>query len=396
MLGYELRKVVFKHINLKLIVGALLLGVIFSFFAIWSIYYVDRAGESHRGFTAPRSLVEDKSQWKGRLTDSVLLQITRTQQEIDSKHKSDGPNQVYGEISQSYGDIEEFINQTLCYDIDYDPDKINQVSLETAGKIYELRENNIESLINEYGDTGEKAEYLRAQFKKVKTPLMYEPSDSYKSMDLYATTYGLLLVLAVAFLTVGIVSDEINNEARFVYYSTKLGRTRGAIVKISTAFILTTLLYWSCMLLMSFISFGIMGISGGSAPIQIEESYSIYPINFFERFLLILLSGYIASLLSSAISMLISLKTKSALLAVSVPFVLFAGLPFIGRIMPFKKLFMVTPDQLLNVYNNIKIPGVYQIGGVVCSQISLIMLLYSILLIPIAFMTYRALSKIVD
>lgn len=393
MLGYELKKVVSKHINFKIIIGALALGVIFSFFSVWSIYYVDKGGESHRGFTAPKSLVEDKNRWKGKLTGSVLLKITKTQQKIDSKRKSDGPNRIYGKISQSYGDIDEFINQTLCYDVDYDPDMINRVSLETAGKLYELREKNIASLINEYGDTGKKAEYLRAQFNKVDTPLIYEPSDSYKAMDLYATTYGLLLVLAAAFLTVGIVSDEINNEARFVYYSTKHGRTKGAIIKILTAFILTTALYWGCMILISLISFGIMGISGGSAPIQIEESYSIYPITFFERYLLILISGYIAALLSSGLAMLISVKTRSTLLAVSVPFVLFAGLPFIGRIMPFKKLFMITPDQLLNVYNNIRIPGVYQVGSIACSQISLIIAMYSILLIPVMLMTYRAFSK---
>lgn len=396
MLGFELKKAAFRPMNFRLMIGSLAIGVFFSVLAIWSIYYVDKAGESHRGFTAPKSLIEDKSQWKGALTDSVLHEIVKTQQSLDGGHKNEGPDQTYGEIIQSYGDIEEFINQTLCYDGEYDPNMINRVSLEVAGRLYELRDSNIAALIDDYGDTERKTEYLKGQFSKVRTPFMYEPSDPYKTMDIYASTYGLLLVLITAFLTTGVFSDEINSEARFVYYSTKHGRSKGAIVKISAAFILATILYWGGMLLMSLASFGVMGISGGAAPVQIEESYSIYPISFFERYLLILISGYIACLLSSGTAMLISVKTRSTLLAMGIPFILFAGLPFLGRIMPFRKLFMVTPDQLLNVCNNIKIPGVYQFGDFVCSQIFLVIVVYSLLLVPVVFMTYRTFSRSVS
>ena len=393
MLGYELKKVILKPLHIKVIIAALIAGILLSGLAVWSVYYVDQTGTSHRGLTAPGALTKDKSRWNGPLTDSVLLEIVKKQQNIEVKNKSNGPNPVYGRIGQSYRDIEEFINQTLCYGTDYNPDAINQVSLETAGRLNELRKENIDSLIDEYGTTAAKREYLKRQFAKVKTPLEYEPSDAFRITGPFASAYGLLLVLVISFLTVGVFSDEMNSESRFVYYSTKYGPTRGAAAKILAVFIIATMLYWSGMLLMSLISFGGMGTGGAFASIQTESPYSMYGLNFLERYLLILLSGYVACLFSAGMTMLLIVKTKSAISAVSISFLLFTGFPLVagnGRLGNFR---MLTPDRLFYVQDNMNIPCVYQFGNIVCSQSMLLLMIYSLLLIPVIAVSYQGFRK---
>ena len=393
MLGYELEKVILKPLHIKIVITALIAGIFLSGLAVWSVYYVDQTGTSHRGLAASGALMKDKSRWNGPLTDSVLLEVVKKQQNMDISNKSNGPNPVYGRTGQSYRDIEEFINQTLCYGTDYNPDAINQVSLETAGRLNELRKENIDSLIDEYGTTEEKEEYLKRQFAKVKTPLEYEPSDAFRIAGPFAAAYGLLLVLVISFLTVGVFSDEMNSESRFVYYSTKYGPTRGAVTKILAAFIIATMLYWTGMLLMSLISFGGMGAGGAFTPIQAESPYSMYGINFLERYLLILLSGYVACLFSAGMTMLLIVKTKSAISAVSISFLLFTGFPLVagnGRLGNFR---MLTPDRLFYVQDNMNIPCVYQFGNIVCSQSMLLLMIYSLLLIPVIAVSYQGFRK---
>ncbi len=393
MLGYELEKVILKPLHIKIVITALIAGIFLSGLAVWSVYYVDQTGTSHRGLAASGALMKDKSRWNGPLTDSVLLEVVKKQQNMDISNKSNGPNPVYGRTGQSYRDIEEFINQTLCYGTDYNPDAINQVSLETAGRLNELRKENIDSLIDEYGTTEEKEEYLKRQFAKVKTPLEYEPSDAFRIAGPFAAAYGLLLVLVISFLTVGVFSDEMNSESRFVYYSTKYGPTRGAVTKILAAFIIATMLYWNGMLLMSLISFGGMGAGGAFTPLQAESPYSMYGINFLERYLLILLSGYVACLFSAGMTMLLIVKTKSAISAVSISFLLFTGFPLVagnGRLGNFR---MLTPDRLFYVQDNMNIPCVYQFGNIVCSQSMLLLMIYSLLLIPVIAVSYQGFRK---
>jgi hypothetical protein len=155
---------------------------------------------------------------------------------------------------------------------------------------------------------------------------------------------------------------------------------------------MATAIYWLAMFIMSIVSFGVMGLSGAKSPIQIEYSYCMYAYTFMQRYLVILLAGYIGSILAATVAMLVSAKTHSSLLAICFPFVLFIVSPFIGRVLPFNEFFNVTPDQLVNVYNCIRLPLLYQFGDVVIMQIPMIMALYTlvtIMIIPLIYMAFN-------
>ena len=353
MVKYELKRIFTKRMNRLLLAVAVIIGVVMSVFAVTSSRYVDSSGAGHETPDAVRRLVEDKNQWKGKLTGDVIAQIVADRQKIAGEYQDDNVQ---------------------------------------AKDIYSIREQYIEQLIQKYGDTPEKQEFLRKQYEKADTPFYYEASDSWNTMLLYATTYGIILVVLIGFLAAGIFSDEFSLRADSVFFSCRYGRSRAVRSKILTGLLMATVIYWAGMALLSGISFAVMGVSGFGTTYQIQYPYSIYNISVGQEYLILLLCGYIASLLSASVAMLVSAKTHSANIAVCIPFILFCVSPFIGRALPFGTFFQLTPDQLLNILNSAKYPYIYQIGSVVFRQIPFIMLFYTLVaavFLPVIYQCFR-------
>ena len=158
--------------------------------------------------------------------------------------------------------------------------------------------------------------------------------------------------------------------------------------------LMTTAVYWIGMGILSLISFGIMGMSGFSTPVQIWESYSIYIMTYGEYYLLILVGGYIATMFCAALTMLVTVKMHTPNLAVCIPFFLLCMMPFIARVLPaFDAFFNLLPTVLTNIFNAVRAPILFQIGSFVFRQISFLMVLYSVLFIALLPFIYRGYSR---
>ncbi len=374
----------------------LIIAVAFSFFSIWSVKFVDKDGNVHNGLSAPRKLTEVKSKYKGVLTADVLAEIVQKDKNLNEKYGSTISDSIYAVNEQEYGDIKDMIISILCYDKDFDESVINGLDINKSRNIYSIREKNIDHMIKEYGVREAKRKYLKKQYQKVRKPFEYAPAESWKTMGLYATTYSMILLIVISFFSAGLFSEEFRLGADSIFFSTKMGRSRGTKIKIVTGLIMATIIYWGTMLILSIISFGVMGISGASSPIQIEDSYCMYAYTFAQRYMVIMLSGYIGVILAVAITMLVSAKTHSQVLAMCFPLLLFILSPFVGRVLPFREFFSITPDQLINVYNCIKLPLLYQFGETVVMQIPMLMTMYSIVAIMIMPFIYMSFSKYYD
>ena len=393
MVKYELKRIFTKRMNRLLLAVAVIIGVVMSVFAVTSSRYVDSSGAGHETPDAVRRLVEDKNQWKGKLTGDVIAQIVADRQKIAGEYQDDNvPDTVWGERIQSYTDIADMVDSILGGDEEYMPGALLGITLDQAKDIYSIREQYIEQLIQKYGDTPEKQEFLRTQYEKTDTPFYYEPADSWDNMRLYATTYGIILVVLIGFLAAGIFADEFSLKADAVFFSCRYSRTKAVRSKILTGLLMATVIYWVGMALLSGISFAVMGVSGFNTPYQVDSPYCIYNMTFGQEYLIILVCGYIASLLSASVAMLVSAKTHSANIAVCIPFILFCVSPFIGRALPFGIFFQLTPDQLLNILNCAREPYIYQIGSLVFRQIPFVMLFYTLVaavLLPVIYQCFR-------
>lgn len=114
----------------------------------------------------------------------------------------------------------------------------------------------------------------------------------------------------------------------------------------------------------------------------------------WQKYLLIVFSGYIGCLFISFLSMLISAKTKSAVLAVMLPFVLIFIPSFLENMNSHavNKVLGLLPDQLLQAGVALNYFNLYSMGGKVIGAIPILLLLYpflTIVILPILYQEYR-------
>lgn len=84
--------------------------------------------------------------------------------------------------------------------------------------------------------------------------------------DIYA------IRMVIAFLAAGIYSEEFKWRTDAIFFTTKLGRSKGTRAKIATGLIMATLVYWVFMLVLSLLTFTVMGTSGTHSPIQADRN----------------------------------------------------------------------------------------------------------------------------
>ena len=156
---------------------------------------------------------------------------------------------------------------------------------------------------------------------------------------------------------------------------------------------MSTIVYWVGAGILSFIAFSVMGTSGFFTPYQMDDPYSIYILTFGEYYLLILMSGYVATMFCTALVMLVTAKMHTPNLAVCIPFILLCMMPFIERALPaFSGFFNLMPTILTNIYNSVRTPILFQAGTIVFRQIPFLNVLYAglfIVLLPVVYKSYR-------
>lgn len=389
MIKYELKKIFVKKSTKIIILVVFILAVIISMFASRSVIFVNEFGDEYRNISSCRNLVDIKNEWQGELSDDVLHEVIRKYKNLINEYPKVIPNDVYSKELQPYLDIVEMINSVLIANDEYDSNAV--LGLDKNSDVYAIRENNINKIIAEYGKTELQKEYLENIYNTVQLPLYYEANDSFDTLFRYAGMFALILVLLVTMPVATIFSDEFMLKADSVFYSSRFGRSRAIKNKIMTGFIVASIIYLCGMLTMSIISFSVMGISGYNVLHQFQYSYSIYNMTMVEEYILIVLCGFVAVILSSSISMLMAAKTQKIGLAIFLPFLFFSASPFIGRVLKFKNIFELTPDNLINIDNLIKIPNIYQLGSIVFRQVSFLVVFYtlvSLMLVPIIYRIY--------
>ena len=402
MLRFEIKKVFSKTVNkiaLLILVVALL---VVSFFAVNSVDYVDENGTSTSGIAAARNLRNDKNQWSGYLTDNVLSEAILKNEEIIaspeylSKDVKEN-DKAYAKM-QGFSDIRTIINKAFCSFNEYDYYRANSVTSDEVRNLYERRITNLTEWLNsdEIKDNFSKdeKEFLIAQYNELETPFYYEYSDGWKALLEYAPSIMMLLVLILGFLVSSIFSNEFQLKADSIFFSAKLGRNKAINAKMRAGFLIITAVYWGTMLIYSAVVLGSLGTDGANCMIQtgLGGWKSFYNITCLQDYLLTMAGGYLGSLFILTLSMLVSAKTHSTTLAVTVPFILLFIPSFFSGISVLSKGLGLLPDQLLQVSQAVNLFNLYKIGGKVVGAIPIIMILYFILyciLLPMLYSVYQ-------
>ena len=403
MLRYEIKKCFSKTANK---IGLLILTVVLiivSYFAVTYVDYVDEDGNNRTGIIAVRSLRDMKNQWAGYITEDVLREVivqnalVNASAEYQSNDVQEN-NKAYSK-KQGFSDIRDMINHAFCGFREYNYYRADSVTTEEVSEFYTKRISNLEEWL--YSDeakdqfTDMEKQFLIKQYEQLETPLYYEYADGWIALLEYAPSIIMLTVLITSFFVSGIFSNEFQLKADAIYFSTKYGRNKAVKSKVEAGGIIITIIYWVVVLLYSAIVLGILGADGANCAIQagFGSWKSFYNITYFENYLLTMVGGYIGSLFILTISMLISAKTKSTVLSVTMPFI-FVFLPsFLSGFSALTEILGLLPDQLLQMNVAIKYFNLYQFGDRVIGAVPIIMILYAVLYVLMVPILYRVYQK---
>lgn len=404
MLLFEVKKVLSKPLNkaaLLILAAVLIIG---SFLTIRDVKYIDADGNSSTGISAARHLQEEKNQYEGYLTEDVLKKVIEANAAVNASPEAQSDdiqeNNKATAKGQGFADIREMINLAFGEINNYDYYRINSVSEDEVGSFYEQRIADLKNYLNQDEVTEafseDEKEWLINKYESLDTPLYYEYADGWKALldSQYLPTLMMITVLIIGFLVSGIFSDEFTWKADSIFFSAKLGRGKAVLSKMGAGFLITTVLYWSVVLLFGLIVLTVLGFGGGECAVQtgVSNWNSIYNITYFQDYLLSTFGGYIGSLFIVTLAMLVSAKTHSTVFAITIPFILTCIPPFVGRLEAFARIMTLFPDQLLSINKNLEDFSLYHIGGNIFGGVTVIIPLYLILfclVFPILFIVYR-------
>lgn len=400
MLKYELKKIFLKPSNKTMLLLLLIITLAGSFLAIRDVKYYREGQSPLSGPLAAKYLKEEQNKWKGFITEDVIKRVIKEKRRIN---KTQEPEDTKFARSQGFQDITNLISVAFSEPGEYDYYLCNSISPEKASMLYERRISRLKEEITkiEEGLEGsfsqKEREFLLRQYNNLETPLYYEYSEGWKALldSQYLPTLMIITTVIIAFFVSGIFSDEFRTKADSIFFSSVFGRNKAILSKIKAGFLTITIIYWAAMLLFSAIILGLLGTGGAGCMIQINFSNwtCMYNITYFQDWLLSLSGGYIGNLFILTLAMLVSAKSRSAVIAITIPFALSCVPMFLGRIPVLKDIVTFFPDMLLRINKFIGDFVFFEAFGQVYGIYSLLFPLYLLLFLAILPILYHVYNK---
>lgn len=403
MVKYEIKKVLSKASS-KIAILFLLIVLGFTCKFAFDVTYVNEFGVTETGLSAVRKLRAAKKELAGVIDEEKLKLIIQENGRINELPESKSADIIQNEIAysqkQGFHDIRDLLNYAYAVGFrEYNYFKADSLKADDAGKFYTNRILLLTKWLDEeakdqYSDA--EKNYLVHQYETLNTPFQYDYMEGWIQLLEYSPTIVMIATLILGYLIAGIFSSEFEWKSDSIFFASFYGRKQAVTAKIKAGFAIVTVLYWSTILLYSGIVLLYFGIDGAACPIQAHMSgwKSFYNITIWQKYLLTVFGGYIGCLFMSFLTMFVSAKAKSTVLAVIVPFVLIFIPSFIGGIdIPIiNKVLGILPDRLLQVSTAMCYFDLYQVSGRIVGAIPLLLILYSvftIILLPITYHEYR-------
>lgn len=408
MLRYEIKKV-FSPVGSKI---ALLLIAACVIISIWSAVnghgteWVNEEGISESGYSAIQKIRSAKKEWAGpldseRLTEAIL-ENQRIEATPEAQSKDIQQNNIAFGWKQGISDIRNLVSCFMSERFNsYNYYLADSISVDILSGFYVHRVDLLKDHL--YGQasnvntqfTPEEKAWLVNQYEALEAPMKYDYFLGWDMLLEYSITIIMLLALILGYLVAGIFSCEFKLQADSIYFSTSYGRNRGTGAKIQAGFWVVTAIYWVSMLIYSLVTLAYLGFDGWDCPVQLQQWQSFYNTTFLEAYILVLLGGYLGHLFSAFLAMWISSRTRSAVVAVTVPFLLIFLPNFLqnyeGTLIG--KFLGLLPDQLLQISNVIRKLNVYSVGNLVTGAVPLLLIMYALLTMLLIPVMYRDFSR---
>ena len=366
--------------------------------------WVNEQGSRETGPAAVKKMQAARAEWTGWLNQDMLTRAVQENARINATPQAQSNDVRQNDIAfgwkQGFDPIRELINRSYSpgfrhYDY-YTADGITAIDEHT---FYSNRVKLVREWLNDKSDVGESTftqqekDYIISQYESLQTPFYMEYHDGWYQLLENGIFIPMLGILILSFALSGIFSGEFKWRADALYFSTTYGRTKGTSAKIKAGLLLITLLYWAGILVYSLFTLTYLGFGGGNTVIQVRLWKSLYNITMRQAWVLAVSCGYIGNLFLGILTMLISAKTKSAAVAVSMPFiVIFIPVILQGTVDALSTFASLMPSTLLEFYQHLSTFDLVTVFGKVFRVADLCIPLYGLLtliLIPILYREYR-------
>lgn len=402
MLRYELKKI-FGRTGGKIALLVLAIGLaVICYSATLQVSYTDENGDSHTGPTAARDLRDAKNEWAGPIDQAMITRAIDVNQQIISSADYNSTdiqrqNAAYHD-TQGYATIRSLIAQTYGGFNEYDYYRLDTLTPDEAGQLYDLRVQNLKEWLARPDISFSPAEenFLVSQYEDMETPLYYEYNDGWDTLIYYAPTLVMFLLFVIIFLVSGIFPSEHRLKANAIFFSTKLGRGKAVRAKLLSGLVTTTVIYWAAIAVYTIVGLALLGTGGAGDAFQLLKWKAFYNLTIGQAYALSVLGGYIGVIFLALLAMLMSALTRSQVVAVIVPYVLVLAANFAQSILSswevLPQILGLLPDQLLQLSVVLDDFNPYTVFGHVTGSVPLLFLLYSALslaLIPLIYRIYR-------
>lgn len=391
MLKYELKKI-FSRTGNKIALLLLLALICYTCIFALGVSWVDENGESHKGPAAVAQLKAAQKEWAGYLDEEAIRRVIAENLRIQAmpETQSDDLGDRISAYSRKQGII-EIRNLLICSFTHL----IDDLTPEDASKFYENRTRLLHEWLEEDADQFSESEkaFLIEQYEGLETPFYYDYVLGWTQLFEYASTIAMVTMLVLGYLVAGIFSNEFVWKSDAVFFASLHGRDKAIGAKLRAGFWLVTVLYLATFLLYSAVVLACLGIDGWNMPVQANRSgwNCFYHITMWQKYLLIALGGYIGCLFSSFLCMLVSARTRSAVVAVMLPFVLIFLPAFLTNISSaaVQKIIGLLPDQLLQTGSALNRFNLYCVGGHIVGAVPLLVTFYSLMTVCLWLVIYR-------
>ena len=404
MVYYEMKKIFSKTSGRIAVICLIGLLIVVCGFAVSGVSYMNEQGEKENGVAAVRKLGEGKKEWSGPLTEEKIGEVIAANLAVNNTEEYRSRDIRKSDIAfgwkQGFSDIRMLLVYAYGAFRDYDYYRPDSLVPEDAEAFYANRTAHLkEWLDTEAKDqfSEEEKAFLVEKYQEMETPLYYDYADGWKQLFEFAPTLLMIMVLILGFLAASLFSCEYQYKADSVFFASCHGRGRAVSAKIKAGFLLITGIYWLSVLLYVGIVLGILGADGANCVIQTGRGgwKSFYNITYWQEGLLIFAGGYAGCLFILFLTMLISAASRSAVVAVMMPFILIFVPSFLGgiRFPLINKILGLMPDQLLQMNMVVSYFNLYSIAGRIMGAAGIILVVYSVMTVMICPLLYRIYRK---
>ena len=225
MILFEIKKILSRTGSKVGILVLLITLAVTCYFAVAYTTYVDEEGNGHTGIAAVNNLREEKEEWTGLVTEDYLREVIRKNNEINAVYPYNPTDPVTSDmgysLSQGFEDIQTMINSAFGEFRSYDYFRIDSVTEDEVGKLYDNRIRNVKTWLSsdeakELYSEAEK-EYIIDRYETLKTPFYYEPYDGWRAALEYVVTIIMMTMLVLGLLC--LVFFPVNFSGRQILFS---------------------------------------------------------------------------------------------------------------------------------------------------------------------------------